>query len=100
MSSNRFEQVDERPEDAITLALRRDGDRTVGTVHCPAGLTGGRLAQDAISSELDGIGAFRSAIKLANEIKAPVVVLDPDGAWMPEWGVLYREDDEDDAASA
>jgi len=34
--------------------------------------------------------AFRGAIQLANEIKAPVVVMDPDSLWQAEWGDLYR----------
>ena len=38
------------------------------------------------------VEAFRSAIRLANEIKSPIVVLDPDGLWKPEWGDLYRDD--------
>jgi hypothetical protein len=29
-------------------------------------------------------------VKLANEIKAPIVVMDPDGLWNAEWGALYR----------
>jgi len=34
--------------------------------------------------------AFRGAIQLANDIKAPVVVVDPDQLWQAEWGDLYR----------
>jgi hypothetical protein len=34
--------------------------------------------------------AFRSAVKLANELKAPLVVADPDNVWDAEWGTLYR----------
>jgi hypothetical protein len=34
--------------------------------------------------------AFRGAVKMANEMKAAIVVLDPEGVWDPEWGDLYR----------
>jgi hypothetical protein len=40
---------------------------------------------------MGGVEAFRSAIRLANEIKAPIVVVDPDRVWNEEWGELYRE---------
>jgi len=91
MKRNRFEQVDEPQDDAITLALSvRDGD-VRGTVTCPAGLSGARLAQAVTSPEMGGVEAFRSAVKLANEIKAPIVVVDPAGGWMEEWGDLYRD---------
>jgi hypothetical protein len=31
-------------------------------------------------------------VRLANEIKAPIVVEDAQGLWQDEWGELYRED--------
>jgi hypothetical protein len=39
------------------------------------------------------VEAFRAAVRLANEIRAPIVVEDPQGLWQDEWGVLYREAD-------
>jgi hypothetical protein len=90
MTKNRFEQVDEAQDDAITLALTRQDEGEFGTVKCPAALTRGRLQADVESENLPPVEAFRSAIKLANEIKAPVVVMDPHGLWNAEWGALYR----------
>ena len=91
MARNRFEQVDESQEDAITLSLTvRDGE-SYGTILCPAGVTAGRLKESVTSAEMSGVEAFRSAIRLANEIKAPIVVVDPDRVWKEEWGELYRE---------
>jgi hypothetical protein len=92
MAKNRFEQVDEAQPDAITLSLEKREERFYGTVRCPAGLGGGRLAQDTVSDEMPLKEAFRSAVRLANEIKAPVVVIDPDGLWQADWGELYREE--------
>lgn len=89
MADNRFEQVDEAQPDAITLTLTPGGS----VVSCPAGLTGGRLTDDFLSEELAPVEAFRSAIGLANEIKAAVVVVDPGGRWQPAWGRLYRDAD-------
>jgi len=90
MARNRFEQVDERQEDAITLSLWKQGDDTLGSVIIPAAVTRGRLASDSDSGGLAAQDAFRAAIRIANEIKAPMVVIDPEGVWQAEWGDLYR----------
>lgn len=93
MAANRFEQVDEPQPDAITLSLSaRDGE-TFGRISCPADLAGGHLVNDFVSDEMKPVDAFRSAIRLANEIKAPIVVEDAQGLWQDDWGVLYREED-------
>lgn len=91
MTGNRFEQVDERPGDAMTLVLTRDGDRNFGVVNCPASATGGQLPKNFSSGELPPKEAFRAAIRLANELKVPLLVVDPDGLWQTEWGALYRD---------
>jgi hypothetical protein len=87
---NRFERVDEVQDDAITLSLKKGDPDSVGTVTFPASASGGRLANDSVSEELPMMDAFRSAIRLANTVKVPVVVLDPDNVWLSEWGELYR----------
>ena len=93
MAANRFEQVDEAPEDAITLSLAQGEAGPVGTISCPAALAGGHLVNDFESDAMAPVDAFRAAIRLANEIQAPVVVVDGGGLWQPDWGVLYREED-------
>jgi hypothetical protein len=90
MTKNRFEQVDELQPDAITLTLRNKEGGAVGQVYCPAGCSGGRLQEDSTSPDLPAKDAFRSSIKLANELKAAMVVVDPEGVWQAEWGALYR----------
>ena len=90
MAVNRFEQVDEPQADAITLSLSARGDESFGRVLCPADLAGGHLVNDFVSDELDAKEAFLTAIRLANELKAPIVVEDAAGVWQEEWGVLYR----------
>jgi len=90
MARNRFEQVDEAQVDAITLCLIKDGENSYGTVSCPAAIAGGKLAADTTSERLPAKDAFRSAVRLANEIKAPIVVYDPSSLWQSEWGDLYR----------
>jgi hypothetical protein len=82
--------VDEAQPDAITLSLTRSGEQDVGTVRCPAEISGGRLAGDMTSDEMPAKDAFRSAVRLANEIKAAIVVHDPDSLWQKEWGDVYR----------
>ena len=85
-AKNRFEQVDDLQEDAITLSLLKQDDGEFATVNCPAAVSGGRMQEDALSPKLPLVEGFRSAIKLANEMKAPVVVHDPNGLWKAEWG--------------
>jgi hypothetical protein len=90
MTRNRFEQVDEAQPDAITLCLLKADETSYGTVTCPAAIGRGRLAVDTTSERLLAKDAFRSAVRLANELKAPIVVQDPDSLWQSEWGDLYR----------
>ena len=99
MHLNRFEQVDEAADDAITLALHLEGEKMFGIVTCPASATGGRLPKDFTSDAMPLKDAIRSAVRLANEVTAPLVVLDPDGLWQAEWGELYRYEDEPAATS-
>jgi hypothetical protein len=94
MTQNRFEQVDEPAEDAMTLTLGRDGEKQFGIIDCPRAASQGRLPKDFSSGELPLKEAFRSAVRLANEFKVPLVVLDRDGMWQADWGQLYRYEDE------
>jgi hypothetical protein len=89
-AKNRFEQVDEVQDDAITLSLAKGDPDAVGTVTFPAAASGGRLENDSVSDQLPAVEAFRSAIRLANTAKVAIVVMDPDGLWQSEWGELYR----------
>jgi hypothetical protein len=90
MAKNRFEQVDEIQPDAITLSLKKEAEKELGSVVFPASASGGRLTEDRISPDLAPVDSFRFAIKLANEMKVAIVVMDPDGVWKAEWGDLYR----------
>jgi hypothetical protein len=90
VARNRFEQVDEKQDDAITLSLWRSGDSMYGTVTIPVALSAGKLPADITTDRMTPKDAFRGAIKLANEMKAAVVVMDPDSLWQAEWGDLYR----------
>jgi hypothetical protein len=93
MARNRFEQVDEKQEDAITLSLCKAEDNVYGTVTVPKALSAGKVPTDLTTSRMPIKDAFRGAIRLANEMKAPVVVMDPDSLWESEWGDLYRPAD-------
>ena len=90
MAANRFEQVNEVQPDAITLSLRKSASGEVGAVIFPATASGGRLNEDKISGELPAVDAFRSAIKLANEMKVAMVVMDPEGVWKKDWDELRQ----------
>ena len=97
MAKNRFERVDQVQDDAITLELGLGDAAESGRVHLPPaakaqGVSGG-AGEDAsgrmTSDTLPKIDAFRSSIKMANELRLPVVVIDSGEAWLDEWGTLY-----------
>ena len=89
--TNRFEQVDEAPDDVMTLTLKRDGEKNYGIVSRPRAAAGGRLLTDYTSDETPLKEAISSALKIANDFKAPFVVTGPDALWKSEWGTLYRD---------
>lgn len=93
MARNRFERVDEVQPDALTLSLTKQDDKNVGIVIFPASASNGRFSEDKISDPLPPRDSFRSAIRLANEMKVAIVVLDPLGLWDQEWGDLYSSTD-------
>jgi hypothetical protein len=78
MVKNRSERVNEVQPDAITLSLTRSGNGEVGSVIFPASASGGKFSEDKISGELPAIDSLRFAIKLANEMKVAIVVMDAD----------------------
>lgn len=92
---NEFEKVEGIVDDAITLELVAQDGVQFGVVHCPAAATAGRLPKDYKSAPLEGREAFRSAIKLANDLRLAIVVLDPQDLWPAEWGALFVAADED-----
>jgi hypothetical protein len=92
---NRFELVDELQPDAITLTLVQRSDGQWASVHCPvSALPAGTARQDMNSGDLAPSVAISAAVKLANELKLAIVVIDSDNVWKKEWGELYRWDDE------
>jgi hypothetical protein len=94
---NRFEQVDEIQPDAITLILEQRGDGRWAKVHCPA-YANSALREDKTSEDMAPKDALASAVKLANEFKLAIVVVDPDNGWKKEWGELYRWNDDAEAS--
>lgn len=88
--SNRFEQVDEEQQDAINLVLAQTAQGQVGSVRLPHAIAPDAMPGGLDSGEISTVDAYRTAIRLANEMKLAIVVLDPDGIWKKEWGDLYR----------
>jgi hypothetical protein len=93
---NRFEQVDEAVGDAISVILEQRADGQWATVFCPKSANDG-LSEDKTSASMAPTDALSSAVKLANELKLAIVVVDPDAVWKKEWGELYRVEDEPEA---
>ena len=94
--ANRFEQCDEPVDDAITVILEQRADGQWAKVHCPMSLRPDPSA-DEVSESLPPKDALSSAVKLANQLKLAIVVVDPNGIWKKEWGDLYRDEDASDA---
>ena len=93
MGKNRFEQVDELQDDALNLSFAQTFDGQTGRVRVPVTAVEGRLPGGVDSGDVPARDAFRGAIKLANDLKLAIVVIDPHGVWQEEWGELYRESD-------
>jgi hypothetical protein len=94
VAKNRFEQVDELQPDAINLTLIQKSDGQVGIVHCPKSASPDQLAADMTSQEMPARDAVVGAIQLANRKKIAIVVIDRDNIWKPEWGDLWRYQEE------
>ena len=95
--ANRFEQVDEPVHDAISIILAQRADGQWATVFVPKSASDS-LSEDKTSDSMPPKDALANAVKLANDAKLAIVVVDPDGVWKKEWGELYR-DAGDDAGS-
>jgi hypothetical protein len=93
MAKNRFEQVDELQPDAINLTLVQKSDGQIGIIHCPK-TASQELPADLTSEEMPIRDAVTGAIQLANAKKIAVVVIDRDNIWKPEWGDLWRYQEE------
>jgi hypothetical protein len=95
--ANRFEQVDEVVNDAISVILEQRSDGQWARIYCPAS-AGEGVKQNRMSARVAPKDALSSAVKFANEMKLAIVVVDPDGVWKKEWGDLYRWNGEDEAS--
>jgi hypothetical protein len=93
--ANRFEQVDEAVGDGITVALEQRPDGQWAKVFCPRSAHAA-LREDRISQAMAPNEALSVAVKLANELKLAIVVVDPDAVWKREWGELCRWDGDAD----
>jgi hypothetical protein len=92
--ANRFEQCDGPVDDAISVVLEQRADGQWAKVHCPISLPTELSAK--MGESLPPKDALSSAVKLANELKLAIVVVDPDGVWKKEWGELYRDEEASD----
>ena len=94
--ANRFEQVDDVVADAITIVLSQQADGQWAKVVCPK-TAHESLTVDRVTEPMPPKDALSGAVRLANELKLAIVVADPDAVWKPEWGELYRgQDDAED----
>jgi hypothetical protein len=92
LAKNRFEQVDEIQPDALNLVLAQTGSGQDGRIVVPGSALESADAKDIDSGVMPAVDAFRSAVKLANELKLAIVVIDKGKIWRRAWGELYRDD--------
>jgi hypothetical protein len=89
---HRYEQVDQPPNNAVTLTFRKNGGRDRGEVTGPTKIISGQhvVLRTPQPESLTPTKAFAMAEELADQLGRPLVVIDPDGIWNPVWGELYR----------
>lgn len=95
--ANRFEQVDEPVDDAITVVLEQTASGQWANILVPHHAAPS-VGDDWKSDNLPPKDALSNAVKFANKLKLAIVVLDPDAVWKKEWGELYREADDEPGA--
>ncbi len=91
--ANRFEEVDQVVSDAITITLEQRPDGQWAKVFCPKSAHKS-LNVDRVTEPMPPKDALSGAVRLANQLKLAIVVVDPHGVWKPEWGELYRGQDD------
>jgi hypothetical protein len=91
--ANRFEQVDEVVGDAITIVLSQTPQGQWAKVVCPKTVHES-LKLDRMTEPMPPKDALSGAVRLANQLKVAIVVIDPDKVWKPDWGELYRWQDD------
>ena len=91
--ANRFEQVDDVVADAIAIVFAQRPDGQWAKVVCPKSAHDS-LTVDRVTEPMPPKDALAGAVRLANQLKLAIVVVDPDGVWKPEWGELCRWQDD------
>jgi hypothetical protein len=90
--ANRFEKVDEVVGDAITIVLSQTSEGQWAKVFCLKSVHES-LVVDRLTEAMPPKDALSGAVRLANQLKVAIAVVDPNGVWKKEWGELYRESD-------
>jgi hypothetical protein len=91
--ANRFEQAGEVVGNAITIVLSQTPEGQWAKVFCPRSVHES-LVVDRMTESMPPKDALSGAVRLANQLKVAIVVVDPGGVWKAEWGELYREQDD------
>lgn len=87
----KFRRVDGPEDHAITITLWRDEcGATRGDVLARVVQEGGIFKRDTVprQGDLSGRDAVERAIAWRNGRDIPIVVIDHEGLWLPEWGDL------------
>ena len=87
----KFRRVDGPEDHAIVITLWLDeSGATRGDVLARLVQEGGFFKRDAVPNQgdLSGKEAVESAISWRNGRDIPIVVIDHEGLWLPEWGDL------------
>jgi hypothetical protein len=91
--ANRFEQVDEVVADAITISLSQTPEGQGAKVFSPKSVHESLVA-DRMTEPAPPKDTLSGAVRLANQLKVAIVVIDPDTVWKAKWGEPCRERDD------
>lgn len=88
--ANQFQKVTEPNLNAVTVQLYSVDGKPSGDASGPTTMSGGKIT--SIITPQDGSQtaeqAVATGIRLANEMNVPMVVIDDEELWDPNWGNL------------
>jgi hypothetical protein len=84
-----FRKVEEPHPHSVTVSIWEMDGKVVGEPTGPTLVVGGRIIRNGwLGDPVEVPHALIEAIKRAKKYDCPIVIMDPESLWRPEWGRL------------